>query len=191
MLKNRTAGVTIILLCLIAIGGAIYLLRKKSSEEKNILPAGPAQVSSPTTDSIPALQGIRRLPDSTRVYMLSDVTLQPTTDYPAPRELTLDGDVFFVTPAASSALTIHTKLLTVVVTGPAALRVMAPASEPYAEVDVIKGNVIVRKAYSSSYPEPDTLHDGQMQMLNKTIDLMEKEDFDAHALKAWSERLPQ
>jgi len=103
----------------------------------------------------------------------------------------LDGDAFFYVPAASSSLTIHTKQLTLTVMGKAAFRVTGPSTQPWAEVDVINGVVIVRKAYNSPFNKPDTLHDNQMQMLNRTIDLMEKEDFDASALRAWSDKLPR
>ena len=103
----------------------------------------------------------------------------------------MDGDTFFDVPAAATALTIHTKLLTVTITGKAALRVTGPSAEEWGEVDVINGNVIVRKAYSSTFNAPDTLHGGQMQMINRTIDLMEKEEFDVSALKAWRKKLPR
>ncbi|HSC36955.1 MAG TPA: hypothetical protein VLD19_03750, partial [Chitinophagaceae bacterium] len=60
-----------------------------------------------------------------------------------------------------------------------------------AEVDVVSGIVIARKAYHSPFNKPDTLHGGQMLMLNKTIDLSEAEEFDARALKTWRDKLPR
>jgi hypothetical protein len=117
--------------------------------------------------------------------------MTPGDGYPAHREITLDGDAFFDVSTAAAALTIHTKLLTIIVKGKAALRVTGPSKEEWGEVDVVNGTVIVRKAYSSTFNAPDTLHGGQMQMINRTIDLMEKEVFDAAALKAWSDKLPR
>ena len=184
--SNKWYAITILLL-LLASAGTVYLLKRKSAAENKIPPVS----TTPAADTIPALQAIRRLSDSTRVYLLGDTKVAPHNDYPAHREITLDGDAFFDVSAASSDLIIHTKLFTVTVMGKAALRVMGPSKEEWAEVDVVNGTVIVKKAYASRFDNPDTLHGNQMQMLNRTIDLMEKEEFDAGTLKAWSDKLPR
>lgn len=188
--KSRNKGYLILITALLLAGGLVYFLQRKPADDKKPSTALPVP-APPATDTIPALSAIRRLPDSTRVYLLENAKMVAGDDYPAHREITLDGDAFLYVAAAASALTIHTKLLTITITGKAALRVTGPSKEEWAEVDVINGNVIVRKAYSSTFNAPDTLHGGQMQMINRTIDLMEKEEFDASALKAWSDKLPR
>ena len=51
------------------------------------------------------------------------------------------------------------------------------------------GTSRLEKSYPSTYAEPDLLSDGQMTMINRDIDLMEKETADVAALRAWSEAL--
>ena len=168
-------------------GIAIYFfISKPAAPVKAPVPA-PASTTS-ATDTIPAPRAAQWLADSTHVYLLGDTKLMPAANYPGRREITLDGDAFFDVPAAAAPLTIHTKLLTLIVKSKAAFRVTAPAKEEWAEVDNIEGTVIVRKAYESTFNKPDTLGGSDMQMLNRTIDLMEKETFDAAALKAWRKR---
>jgi hypothetical protein len=187
--KSSNKGFSILTTVLLLAGTAVYCVGCKPAGDKKTLPEKEG-ITQPATDTIPAPRADHRLPDSTHVYLLNDTTkIIPHNDYPAHREIALDGDAFFYVPAATFTLIIHTKLLTLNVMGKAAFRVTAPSAEPWAEVDVINGTVIVSKAYSSTFNKPDTLYDSQMQMLNQTIDLMEKEDFDAAALKAWSSKL--
>jgi len=188
--KTSNRGYTIIIIALLLTGAAVYFFRRKPVMAKNTIPV-PAVTAPPATDTIPAPQSARRLPDGIHIYLLGNTKLAPRNDYPVHRELTLDGDAFFDVPAAASAFTIHTKLLTLTVPGDASFRVTGPAAEAWAEVDVVSGIVIARKAYSSPFNKPDTLHDGQMLMLNRTIDLSEAEEFDARTLKAWRDRLPR
>lgn len=187
--SNNKGYIILIAVLLLAEATVCFSCHNPSADKKpsTELPAPPP----PAADTIPAPTAIRRLPDSTRVYLLGDTKMTPGDGYPAHRDITLDGDAFFVVPAATAALTIHTKLLTIIVKGKAALRVTGPSKEEWGEVDVVNGNVIVRKAYSSPFNAPDTLQGGQMQMINRTIDLMEKEVFDAGVLKAWSDKLPR
>jgi len=188
--KSSNQGYAILRITLLLTGG-ICFLRCTSPGDKKTTP-GKVAVTPPAAEAIPAPRTDRWLPDSTHVYLLNDTTkIISRNDYPVHREITLDGDAFFYVPAASSPLIIHTKQLTLTVMGKAAFRVTGPSTEPWAEVDVVNGVIIVRKAYSSTFNKPDTLHDNQMQMINRTIDLMEKEDFDAGALKAWCGKLPR
>jgi hypothetical protein len=57
------------------------------------------------------------------------------------------------------------------------------------QVEVLYGNAVAHKAYDSPYAQPDTLTSGEMVMINRTIDLMEKEKFDPAELRAWSDAL--
>jgi hypothetical protein len=75
------------------------------------------------------------------------------------------------------------------VTGKTALRVTAYSKEAGEQAEVLYGHVVAHKSYESSYKEPDILTDGQMTMINRDIDLMEKEKADVPALRAWSEAI--
>lgn len=186
--NNKVYAVLVIGLLLAGIAAWFFMRRTAVADKAPASP--PAYTTMPATDTIPAPREGRWLADSTHVYLLGDTKLTPAAGYPGRREITLDGDAFFDATAAPSVLTIHTKLLTLTVRGRAAFRVMAPSKEEWTEVDVIRGIVIARKAYESTFNEPDTLSGGEMQMLNRSIDLAEKEVFDTTALKAWRERQP-
>jgi len=56
-------------------------------------------------------------------------------------------------------------------------------------VEVLEGHVVAHKNYSSTYTEPDVLDAGGMSMINRDIDLMEKETTNVAQLRAWSEAL--
>ena len=187
--KINNRGYAIVIIALLLAGAAVYFFRQKPAGIEMPVVASAAEPVAPAADTIPAPQSARRLADGTHVYLLGNTKLTPRSDYPVHRELALDGDAFFDIRAASSPLTIQTNLLTLTIVGEAAFRVTGPAAEPWAEVDVVSGVVIARKAYHSPFNKPDTLHGGQMLMLNRTIDLSEAEEFDARALKAWRDKL--
>jgi ferric-dicitrate binding protein FerR (iron transport regulator) len=186
--KNNK-GYALLVIVLLLTGAAVWFFTRKPAAAP-AAPVSSPEAATPPTDSIPAPRTAQWLADSTHVYLLGDTKLVPAAGYPQRREITLDGDAFFDTPVAAVPLIIHTKLLTLTVKGKAALRVTGPAKEEWGEVDVIEGTVIVHKAYESTFNSPDTLTGGQMQMINRSIDLMEKEVFDAAALKAWRKRQP-
>lgn len=189
LLHGQNKKYAVLIITLLLVGSAAWFFISKPPVPAKPPVSPPAPVTT-ATDTIPAPGAAQWLADSTHVYLLGEVKLTPAAGYPGRREITLDGDAFFDIPSGGKPLTIHTKLLTLVIKGKAALRVTTPSKEEWAEVDVIKGNVIVYKAYKSTFDKPDTLGDGQMEMLNRTIDLMEKEVFDPAVLKAWRERQP-
>ncbi len=188
--NNRNKGYIIAIIAVLLVVRIGYHFWRKPAAGKNTLPA-PSATVPPATDTLPVARATRLLPDSTHVYLMENAMIVPHKDYPLHREITLDGDAFFNVPAIASPLIIHSKLFTLTVMGNAKFRFIAPSVAEWAEVDVINGTVIVRKAYSSSFNAPDTLHNSQMEMINRTIDLMEKEEFDARALSGWSDRLPR
>ncbi len=143
-------------------------------------------------EKIPQPSGARTLRDSTRVLVIGDSKITPLPGFPAPRSVKVDGDLFFEVPAATKPLIVRTRLLTLTVTGKAVFRVIAYDKEDGEEVQVIAGNIHVKKAYKSQFDEPETLTDNQMVMINITIDLMEKENFDTRDLRAWRDtvRIP-
>ena len=130
-----------------------------------------------------------RLADGTEVFYLSDTVVRPSSFYPAPRELKIDGEAFVRAADGARPLTTRTRLMVLKVTGDSALRVTARSHETGEEADVLAGQVVATKAYSSRQNEPDTLSAGEEVMVNETIDLQEKETADVPRLRSWSEAL--
>jgi hypothetical protein len=180
----------IVMATIVLLAAAVYLtetsnriVNKKTTDPKAVLP-------SPPKDTLPQPDSTQWLADSTRLFLIGKTHTTTAKTYPVQRKLQLDGNAFLEVPDASQSLVVQTKLLTLSVFGKAAFLVMAPAKEEWAEVQVLSGTIIAKKAYLSQFDEPDTLRGNQMLMLNRTIDLMEKEKFDATDLKAWRSRLP-
>lgn len=138
--------------------------------------------------SRPTAQKIR-LADGTEAYFYSDTKIEPAATYPSPRTLTVDGEVFLQVPAAAEPLIVRTRLLVLTVTGKSALRIIAHWHETGEQADVLDGNVEAKKSYPSNYEVPDQLARGQMVMINRTIDLMEKETAEMDELGAWTEAI--
>jgi len=128
-----------------------------------------------------------QLPDGTEAFFRGDSTVKPTAGFP--HEIVVDGDVLFLVPQSTRLLTLRSRLLVLSVTGRTALRMTAYSKEAGEQVEVLYGNVTARKNYDSPYKEPDILTGGQMTMINRDIDLMEKETTDAAQLRAWSDAL--
>jgi transmembrane sensor len=98
----------------------------------------------------------------------------------------VDGDVFMETGASNTApLSVFSRFLTVTVAHTSAFRMSAGDKDEGESVAVLKGQLIAVKGYASKDRESDTLHQGDLVMINRTIDLMEKENFDTHALEIW------
>jgi hypothetical protein len=130
-----------------------------------------------------------RLSDGTQAFFLGDTKLEPSPTYPHSRELRVDGDAFIRTAAITTPLIVRTRLLVLTVNSNTALRVTAFSKEEGEQVEVLYGHVQANKSYPSSYSEPDQLGAGEMSMVNRTIDLMEKETFPLAELRTWSEKL--
>jgi len=130
-----------------------------------------------------------RLADGSEIFFHRDSKITAAAHYPHPRAVTVDGDFFFRVPAAEQPLIVRSRLLILTVTGKTAFRITAYAKEAGEQVEVLYGNITAHKNYKSSYQEPDVLTGGQMTMINRSIDLMEKETADLPALRAWSDKL--
>ena len=132
---------------------------------------------------------LQRLADGTEIFYLSNTVVAPSSSYPTPREIKIDGEAFVRAAANAQPLVIRTRLMVLKVTGASALRVTARSSETGEEADVLSGQVEAKKAYPSTQNEPDILLAGQEVMVNQTIDLQEKETADVPGLRAWSNAL--
>lgn len=129
------------------------------------------------------------LSDGTQAFFSSDSKVTPVSRYPQPREIAVDGDVFLRVPARAEPLTARSRLLVLTITGKSALRMIAWSRQAGEQVEVLYGTVTASKNYPSPYKEPDILTRGQMTLINRDIDLMEKETTDLAALQAWSDAL--
>jgi len=124
------------------------------------------------------------------------------------RELELDGEsTFTIKGDAGKIFVIHTSHLLIEAgggvtkaggttkaaegsgeAGGARFRVDAFKNNPGEEVDLFSGLLKVRKTYHSDTDnEPETLQSGEMVMINRDIDLMEKEKLTAEELKKLGE----
>jgi len=134
---------------------------------------------------IPAMKCLR-LPDGTQAFYRSDSVIEPAKGFPHPRKLLVDGDVLLKVPAAGDPLIVGTRLFLLTVSGESTLRITAYSREAGEQVEVVCGDVLARKNYPSKFDEPDHLAAGQMSMVNRTIDLMEKESFTPSEIAPWA-----
>jgi len=92
------------------------------------------------------------------------------------RDVDLDGEgMFEVLASAAGPFVVHTKNLFIEALG-TKFRVDAVRSRAGKEVDLLEGRLAVRKSYHSDTDSvPEQLEAGDMLMINREIDLMEKE----------------
>jgi transmembrane sensor len=128
------------------------------------------------------------LPDSTEVWMNVKSQLKVPADFnKKTRTVFLKGDVFFNIKDGKKPFIIRTGQL-IINTNKSGLRVDAYTA-PGEEADVLTGSVKVKKSYYSTLDNEEyELTPGQMVMINREIDLIEKEKFDSTELKVWLKR---
>lgn len=147
---------------------------------------GPGQKKEVIPDPVQT----KMLTDSTTIWMLDkSATITPANGYPQKREANVDGDMYIEVTDASKPLILKSRLLVMTVMSKASFRVIAWAKEAGEEVQVLSGTIKVAPNYKSQFNTPDTLQGNQMVMINKDIDLMEKEKYDATELGVWSRQL--
>jgi ferric-dicitrate binding protein FerR (iron transport regulator) len=134
------------------------------------------------------------LPDGTLVLKRPLTVLRPSRLFNKDdRTIELDGEALFIVGSFSGKpFIIHTRNLVITVQAPATrLHVDAYASSPGEEVDLLEGKLRVTKSYHSSTDnEPEVLMAGDMVMINRDIDLMEKEKLEPAERKAVEKRFP-
>lgn len=142
------------------------------------------QVDSTLTSPL-GVRSAFRLRDSSEVILNSATKLQYAQGFPAKnRLLSLDGDAFFTLYHREHPAVIHTGML--ILSGQEArFRVYAHAESRGQSVEVLSGLLQAVKAYPSDYPDTEQLRAGDMVMINRDIDLMEKETFDTLTLNQW------
>jgi transmembrane sensor len=91
------------------------------------------------------------------------------------REISLDGEAFFELSTTGAPVILKTKDLVIDVSQ-GVFRVDANRSSSGEEVDLLEGRMRVRKSYRSDTDSAtESLGPGEMVMINRDIDLMEKE----------------
>jgi ferric-dicitrate binding protein FerR (iron transport regulator) len=127
------------------------------------------------------------LPDGSMIVMNAGTVIRLSRAFNGKtRELWLEGEALFeVNADAGKPFIVHTRNLKIVVLG-TRFRIDADPKTAGEEVDLLSGNLQVMKSYhSDSDNEPETIAAGEMVMINRDIDLMEKEKMDGSEMKAW------
>lgn len=132
------------------------------------------------------------LPDGTRVLMDPRTVIRPSEGFgKSNRDIQLDGEAMLIVRSnVGKPFVIHTRNLVIQVLG-TRLHVDAFASSPGEQVDLLEGKLRVTKSYHSSTDnEPEILQAGEMVMINRDIDLMEKEKLSPDEQKSVEAKFP-
>jgi ferric-dicitrate binding protein FerR (iron transport regulator) len=129
------------------------------------------------------------LADGTQIVLLNGTGAHPAEGFPQKREVEIrgTGEVFIKTQQRDKPLVVRTGLMVLTVDGKSALRASVSSERIGEQAEVLYGHVQAAKAYASPFNEPDILVGGEMSMVNRSIDLMEKETFDRAELIRWSD----
>lgn len=125
-----------------------------------------------------------RLPDASGVLLNAASRLAYARGFREDRRLFLDGDAFFNLREDTTPTRLRTGML-LLEARKARFRVYAHGESAGESVEVLSGHLTAAKAYPSDYPDTERLGAGDMVMINRDIDLMEKETFDTAALHTW------
>ena len=128
------------------------------------------------------------LADGTQIILLDGTRALPAEGFPGNRSVQIEGNgqVFIAVKGQQKPLIVRTGLLILTVAGGTAFRALVSSEKIGEQVEVLYGRVQAAKAYPSRFNEPDVLEAGEMSMINRSIDLMEKEKFDPSELARWS-----
>ncbi|MGX5690400.1 hypothetical protein [Arcticibacter tournemirensis] len=175
-----------VVILLIAITGIYFLISYRPESHANLEAKQETTNIGNTEKKIPSPSEIVMLPDSTCIYVLDKEKLDMSSMPKKRFKVTMDGDIFFNIPDRPGKFTVRTRLLKLTATGKAAFRVIAYSKDDGEEVQTLYGNIIAEKNYKSDFPAPETLRNNNLLMINRTIDLMEKEENqDTRELAQW------
>ncbi|WEK35624.1 MAG: FecR domain-containing protein [Candidatus Pseudobacter hemicellulosilyticus] len=191
MQRSRYSRLLIVLSVVLVVAAVVLLLMQKNEEAGSVPPSvkeDTVEWTGPPKDTFPYLNHTyteKWLADSSRVILLEGAKLNPHQQFPANRQVKADGDMIFDVRGSARPFVVRTRLLVLTAEGPCVFRIVAYSHESGEEVQVLKGTVRAAKSYKSDFPEPDTLRNQQLLMINDTIDLMEKENDDRTELHDW------
>jgi ferric-dicitrate binding protein FerR (iron transport regulator) len=185
---SRLIGVV----CSILLVGGMVCCKGGGSQASPMDTATAAPAEKHATDT--GVLVLSTLPDGSKVWKRPHTEVRPAKGFnEGNRDVTVDGEAFFIIAAhGGKPFIIHTRNLIVTVQSSAArLHVDAFASSPGEQVDLLEGQLKVIKSYHSSTDnEPEVLSAGDMVMINRDIDLMEKEKLDPAEQKAVERKFP-
>jgi transmembrane sensor len=125
------------------------------------------------------------LPDSSRIKVSNGTEVVLRAEFAnGDRVVELNGEGMFEVPTAQGKM-IVVMTRNLVILGPGTrFRVDAVRSRPGEEVDLLEGQLTIRKTYHSDLDSlPEELNSGDMLMINREIDLMEKEKMNPDELE--------
>jgi transmembrane sensor len=125
-----------------------------------------------------------RLPDGSSVFVSPETTISLAKGFGRDnRDVELDGEARFdVAAKPGLPMVVHTRDMVIQVLG-TRFKINAYRDKPGEEVDLLTGALKVTKSYHSDTDnEPEELKAGEMVMINRDIDLMEKEALNAEEL---------
>jgi len=133
------------------------------------------------------------LPDGSTVLLMPNSSIGTAKGFGKDnRDLDVDGEAMVeVSGSLRLPFVVHTRDLVIeVMEGGSRFHVDAFRSRPGEEVDLLHGRLRIRKSYHSATDnEPEELIGGEMVMINKDIDLMEKEKLSPAELDKVKEKV--
>lgn len=179
-------------LLVIFLGTIIYLFVHCGSNTRNIDLGMDNSQKLSLKDSIPIPSKSEAiLSNSSKVFYIDNKSVLNDTLINGQKHIKLNGDVFFSIEKGNLPLNIFTSLMEIKVLTPASFRVTAYNADQGQSVESLTGVIRINKAYTSPFPEPDTLHENNLYMVNKSIDLSEKENLDDDKLLLWWNKVKQ
>nr|WP_255430978.1 FecR domain-containing protein [Pedobacter sp. N36a] len=127
------------------------------------------------------------LPDHSKVILNANSILKvPRGYHKDSRKVVLLGAAYFdILPNAELPFNLESSDMKVTVLG-TSFYMRAYPNESGQQVELLNGKLKVQKAYKSTLDnQPEILLPGDMVMLNRSVDLMEKETFDVQQREAW------
>lgn len=129
------------------------------------------------------------LPDSSTVILAPGAKIEVGNRWDSGyKELSLDGEAWF--DIIRGPATLHTRDMIVELLWAGRFHAEAFQARPGEEIDLLEGRLHVQKSYHSDTDSvPELLDAGEMVMINRDIDLMEKEKLNPAELeklkRAW------
>ncbi|HVS95679.1 MAG TPA: FecR domain-containing protein [Puia sp.] len=114
------------------------------------------------------------LPDSSTVILAPGANIGLAVGFSSRKEVSLDGEAWF--DIVHAPLALQTRDMVVEVLSASRFHAEAFRARPGEEIDLLEGSIRAKKSYHSDTDnEPEMLGTGDMVMINRDIDLMEKE----------------
>lgn len=133
-------------------------------------------------------RSVFRLDDHSKVILNANSTLKVPHAYPeGKRKIVLSGAAYFdISENAGHPFILETSDMKVSVSSGASFYIRAYPHESGQQLELLSGKLKAEKAYTSDIDNTaEILIPGEMVMLNRSVDLMEKETFDIQQRESW------